>query len=95
VGYVIAMLERMKKRRLVAVSAREDAYRNYNQAMQEAVKNTVWMTGGCTSWYIDKTGIPNLYPWEPMRYLKSMRNPDFSEYREETGQGKEAALAAA
>ena len=95
VDYVIAMLDRMNERRLVAVSAREDAYRDYNQAMQEAVKDTVWMTGGCTSWYIDKTGIPNLYPWAPMRYLKSMRNPDFSEYREETEAETGQKLAAA
>jgi cyclohexanone monooxygenase len=95
VDYVIAMLDRMKKRRLVAIAAREEAYRAYNQAMQEAVKSTVWMTGGCNSWYIDKTGTPNLYPWEPMRYLKSMRNPDFSEYREETETKAGATLAAA
>ncbi len=63
--------------------------------MQEAVKGTVWMTGGCTSWYIDKTGIPNLYPWEPTRYLKAMRHPDFSEYREQTEVESEESLAAA
>jgi hypothetical protein len=85
----------MKKRRMIAIAAREEAYRDYNQAMQEAVKGTVWMTGGCTSWYIDKTGTPNLYPWEPTRYLKSMRNPDFSEYREETQASTGATLATA
>jgi cation diffusion facilitator CzcD-associated flavoprotein CzcO len=95
VDYVIRMLDRMKKRGLIAIAAREEAYRDYNQAMQEAVKRTVWMTGGCTSWYIDKTGTPNLYPWEPTRYLKSMRNPDFSEYREETQASTGATLATA
>jgi len=49
--------------------------------MREAIPNTVWVTGGCTSWYMDKTGLPNLYPWRPGRYLEEMRAPDFSEYR--------------
>ncbi|NIP15870.1 MAG: NAD(P)-binding domain-containing protein [Pseudomonadales bacterium] len=95
VDYVIRMLDRMKRRHLVAMTAREEAYRDYNSAMQEAVKDTVWMTGGCTSWYIDKTGIPNLYPWEPTRYLKSMRKPDFSEYREDAGEKPAETMAAA
>ena len=49
--------------------------------MGEAIKTTTWATGGCTSWYFDKSGVPNLYPWTPERYLKDMLDPDFSEYR--------------
>jgi hypothetical protein len=52
----------------------------YNEAMREALPNTVWMTGGCTSWYIDESGLPNLYPWAPERYLKDMRRPDYGEF---------------
>ena len=66
---------------LAAIAAREDAFSAYNQAMREALPGTVWVTGGCTSWYMDKTGLPNLYPWPPMQYLKEMRSPDFSEFR--------------
>jgi cation diffusion facilitator CzcD-associated flavoprotein CzcO len=80
VDYVISMLDHMKRVGLAAVAARESAYAAYNDAMNEAVKTTVWATGGCDSWYIDKTGTPNLYPWMPNRYLRDMRRPDFSEY---------------
>jgi cation diffusion facilitator CzcD-associated flavoprotein CzcO len=80
VDYVISMLDRMKQDGLAAIAARESAYAAYNNAMAEAVKNTVWATGGCDSWYIDKTGTPNLYPWMPNRYLRDMHHPDFSEY---------------
>ena len=43
--------------------------------MGEAIKTTTWATGGCKSWYFDKSGVPNLYPWFPMRYLKEMHQP--------------------
>ncbi|MDJ0869583.1 MAG: NAD(P)/FAD-dependent oxidoreductase [Myxococcota bacterium] len=79
--YVIRMLEEMKRAGLAAVAAREDAFVAYNEAMQEALPGTVWVSGGCTSWYMDKTGLPNLYPWYPTRYLREMHTPDFSEFR--------------
>lgn len=81
VDYIISMLDRMKADGLAAIAPKQSAYDEYNNAMGEAIKTTTWMTGGCTSWYIDKSGVPNLYPWFPLRYLKEMHNPVFSEYR--------------
>jgi cation diffusion facilitator CzcD-associated flavoprotein CzcO len=80
VDYIISMLDRMKANGLSAIAARQSAFDNYNNAMGEAIKRTTWYTGGCDSWYIDKSGVPNLYPWDPARYLKEMHRPDFSEY---------------
>ena len=31
--------------------------------------------------YLDKTGLPNLYPHSPKQFRKDMKRPDFSEYR--------------
>ena len=80
VDYVISMLDKMKQDGLASVGVREQAFAAYNAGMQQEVKKTVWVTGGCTSWYMDKTGTPNLYPYFPTQYLKAMHNPDFSEY---------------
>jgi cation diffusion facilitator CzcD-associated flavoprotein CzcO len=80
IEYVIQMLDKMKRDGHVAISAREESYLAYNEAMREALPKTVWMSGGCTSWYMDDSGLPNLYPWAPERYLKSMRNPKFDEF---------------
>lgn len=82
VDYVIAGLDLMKARRLAALVPREEAFAAYNREMTKAVKRTIWFTGGCQSWYLDKNGIPNLYPWTPSRYRREMLNPDFSEFHQ-------------
>lgn len=81
IDYIISMMDKMKADGLAAVAVREEAFKDYNAGMQQAVKKTVWVTGGCTSWYMDKTGTPNLYPYKPAQYLNDMQNPVFAEYR--------------
>lgn len=81
IGYLVQCLDKMKSEKLVAMAPRQEAYDDYNAAMSEAVTHTVWATGGCQSWYIDKTGKPNLYPWAPKRFREEMANVDFSEFR--------------
>lgn len=81
VDYLIQCLDRMKDSGLEAMAPREESFAAYNAAIQEALPRTIWVTGGCNSWYIDKTGLPNLYPWSPSRFRQEMKRPDFSEYR--------------
>lgn len=81
VDYLIQCLNKMKQDELLAIAPKQQAFARYNEAMGKAVRNTVWFTGGCQSWYLDKNGIPNLYPWAPKRFRAEMRQPDFSEYR--------------
>ncbi len=81
VDYLISSLNKMKRDGLAAMAPKQSAFETYNQAMAEAVRHTIWFTGGCQSWYLDKEGVPNIYPWTPARYRREMRNPDFNEYR--------------
>jgi cation diffusion facilitator CzcD-associated flavoprotein CzcO len=95
VDYVIAMIDRMRDEGLAAIAPRIDAYVRYNDAMRVAIKKTVWVTGGCNSWYIDKSGLPNLYPWKPMQYLREMQQPVYDEYRLIRDVAESAGLRAA
>lgn len=81
VDYIISMIDRMRDNGLAAIAASPDAFTRYNDAMRDAIRKTVWVTGGCNSWYIDKTGLPNLYPWKPVRYLREMHAPQFGEFQ--------------
>ena len=81
IDYVINMLDRMKQDGPDAIAPRQEAFEAYNPAMGEAINDTIWVTGGCNSWYIDASGKPNLYPWIPTRVSGEMHSPEFSEYR--------------
>jgi hypothetical protein len=81
VDHIISMLDRMKADELAAITPTQSNFDDYNRVMGEAIKTTTWVTGGCKSWYMDKSGVPNLYLWYPVRYLKEMHNPVYSEYR--------------
>ncbi len=79
-GYMIQMLDNMKATQSAAVVVKQEAFDDYNLAMSNAIGKTVWASGGCSSWYIDKTGQPNLYPWHPRQFYQEMQQPNFAEY---------------
>ncbi len=81
IDYIISMLDKMRDEGLAAIAPRQEAFAAYNQQMQERVPETIWASGGCDSWYIDKSGTPNLYPFLPTKYLEDMHAPNFGEYR--------------
>jgi len=81
IDYIISMLDKMREEGLVAVAPKKASFDAYNEAMRQRMPATVWASGGCSSWYFDKSGVPNLYPFPPEEYLSDMHNPNFSEYR--------------
>ena len=81
IDYLIRCLDEMKRRGLEAMAPTDEAFAAYNAEINEGLQSTIWVRGGCNSWYLDKTGLPNLYPFSPARFRKEMRTPDFSEYR--------------
>ena len=80
-GYMIRCLDQMKAEKAASIAVKQDTFDTFNKAMAKEVAGTTWATGGCDSWYIDKTGTPNLYPWHPSIFYKEMQQPDFSEYQ--------------
>lgn len=80
IAYMIQCLDKMKNEKSASIEVKKEVFDSLNQQMAEAVRTTTWATGGCSSWYIDKTGIPNLYPWHPSRFYQEMEQADFSEY---------------
>ncbi len=80
-SYMIQCLNHMKAEKAATIAVKQDTFDAFNKAMAKEVAGTTWATGGCDSWYIDKTGTPNLYPWHPSIFYKEMQQPDFNEYQ--------------
>jgi cation diffusion facilitator CzcD-associated flavoprotein CzcO len=55
------------------------ATERYNSLINEALPDTVWVTG-CTSWYLGASGLPELWPWTPRRHRAMLGNPVRSDY---------------
>ena len=54
--YVLDALRVMRERRAGIIEVREEAQRAFNEEVQRSMEGTVWTTGGCASWYIDRNG---------------------------------------
>lgn len=48
-------------------------------AMKAAMPPTVWVTG-CSSWYLGKDGLPELFPWTPERHRDLLRQPELADF---------------
>jgi len=46
----------------VAIAPLTAAARSWLDGVRAMAKESVWATGGCQSWYLDKTGTPTLDP---------------------------------
>ncbi len=56
VRYVLQCLEMARSRGAATVTVRPTAQRRFNDWVQRKSGRAVWITGGCTSWYLDKEG---------------------------------------
>ncbi|MFC7310214.1 flavin-containing monooxygenase [Streptomyces monticola] len=56
VNYLVGALTAMKRQRLRTLEVRASAQREYYRELQRKLSRSVWNTGGCSSWYLDKHG---------------------------------------
>ena len=56
IRYVMDALRVMRERGAVAMEVRGDVQDAWNEEMQRRLAGTVWDTGGCGSWYLDRNG---------------------------------------
>lgn len=56
-----------------------EAFDAYEERRIAAARKTIFGSG-CTSWYLDKTGIPATWPWGYHDFAKAMESPVTSEF---------------
>ena len=78
-AYIMQLIELYRDGGFRAIAPRPDATRRFNEAIMEAMKGTVWVTG-CRSWYLDKNGNPAMWPWSFERFCAEMDQPDLNEF---------------
>jgi cation diffusion facilitator CzcD-associated flavoprotein CzcO len=76
IRYVARALADARRRGAVRVEVRPGAQAAYDAAVQQKMKGTVWVTGGCKSWYLDSEGrnvtlwpdFTWVYAWQTRRF---------------------------
>jgi cation diffusion facilitator CzcD-associated flavoprotein CzcO len=56
IRYVADAVRHARRRGAVRVEVRPGAQAAWDRALQRKMRNTVWVTGGCHSWYLDDEG---------------------------------------
>ena len=77
--YIMRCIRLLRKGRVKALAPTAEATQKFHASLLEAMQETVWVTG-CNSWYLDKDGVPNTWPWTARRFHKEMRRPQLSDY---------------
>jgi cation diffusion facilitator CzcD-associated flavoprotein CzcO len=80
-GYVLQALRFMDATGTRVIEARAAAQTAYNDRVQHVLRDSVWTTGGCSSYYLDDDGRNTaLWPRRAASYRLVVRRFDPSEY---------------
>lgn len=81
IRYVIGALLHARHRGIDRIEVRPSAEAAYDQVLQRKMRRTVWVTGGCKSWYLDAEGRNvTLWPDFTWTYARQTRRFDPSNY---------------
>ena len=79
--YVLGAIRHLRRSGRRTLEVREEAEDAFNRRIQAELAGTVWNSGGCRSWYLDRAGgNPTLWPGMTWRYRRLMRRFDPAAY---------------
>ena len=81
INYLADAIKTIEKQGLRTVEVRQDAQDAYNAELQADMASSVWMNGGCASWYLDKHGNnTTLWPGFTFEFRQLTRKFDVAAY---------------
>ena len=81
VDYIVSGLLQMKQQQFKRFEIKPDVLRYHNVKVQANVKNTVFNTGGCQSYYLDQNGRNfAAWPWSLATLKQRLKQLDLKYY---------------
>ncbi|KAA1419125.1 NAD(P)/FAD-dependent oxidoreductase [Nocardioides humilatus] len=81
VRYIVEAARAMRSKGLAAIEPKAEAQAAWTAEVQERMKPTVWTTGGCASWYLDKFGNnTTLWPGQTFTFRQHLSKFDAEAY---------------
>jgi cation diffusion facilitator CzcD-associated flavoprotein CzcO len=78
-AYIDQLIDLVRSGKAASVEPTMAALENYEARRGERAKRTVFASG-CNSWYLDKHGVPQVWPWSYGTFLEAMAAPRFDDY---------------
>jgi cyclohexanone monooxygenase len=79
--YALGALREMRERGLSSLTVRAEVQDAYNERVQKALAGTVWNSGGCQSYYLDRNGTNStIYPWTTIDLRRRTSRFQLDEY---------------
>ena len=77
--HILGWIERWRRGEFDTVEPTAPATESYNAQLRAAMPDTVWTTG-CDSWYLNKDGVPEVWPFTPAKHRAMLANTDPGQY---------------
>lgn len=77
--HIVRWIRRWQQGEFDTVEPTTTAAEAYNAELSAAMPATVWTTG-CNSWYLDKSGLPGVWPDTPAKHRTMLANPHSGDY---------------
>ena len=84
-AYIDQLVDLLRAGTCDAVAPTMSALDDYEVRRTEAAKRTVFASG-CRSWYLDKQGVPQVWPWSYAYFQEVMTTPKLEDYALMQGQ---------
>ncbi len=83
-AYVLDALAEMRSRGLASVDVRAEVQARFVADLDRKMEGTVWLQGGCASWYVDREGRNStLWPDWTAEHIRATERFDVGEYEVE------------
>ena len=79
-GYALRLIELLRSGNAREIAPSHQALRAFNDAVKAKMPDTVWASGGCRSWYMDKHGHVASWPWTFDKFRADMSEPRLEDY---------------
>ncbi|MEU7769297.1 4-hydroxyacetophenone monooxygenase, partial [Nocardia sp. NPDC049190] len=94
INYIADALSTVDRMKLRTVEVRRDVQDAYNKDLQAKLAGSVWLTGGCSSWYLDKHGNnTTLWPDFTFEFRRMTKTFDVAAYTTSTFRADQEAVA--
>lgn len=81
VSMIVEALTKARQNNILTIEVNPERQTQFNDEVQQALQNTVWNVGGCSSYFIDANGRNStVWPWSTFEMRRRMAKFDLKDY---------------